>query len=147
MSEKSLLWELSESVEAPVSRSFAWAFWTNVRNWSDPPATFALDGPFAEGARGTTLMPGEPPRNWTVGDVSPPEQARIEMPLGGAALGFAWRFEGLGEVRTRITQTVTLWGSAEDRALSEAKEIFRANLPAAMRRIAEAMATAFTASR
>ena len=53
-----IAWELEHSVEADVSPSFAWSFRTDIRNWNDPPATFSLDGPFAAGARGTTLLPG-----------------------------------------------------------------------------------------
>lgn len=146
MTEK-ILWELSESVEAPVSRAFAWSFWADVGNWSDPPATFVLDGPFAEGARGTTLVPGEPPRSWIVRELAPPEQGRIEMPLGTATLGFHWRFEALEESRTRITQIVSLRGAAGEPPLLAARELFAANLPAGMRKMAEAMARAFRASR
>jgi len=47
--------QLQYSVEAEVSPAFAWQFRTNVANWSDPPARFALDGPFEVGSCGTTL--------------------------------------------------------------------------------------------
>ena len=46
------------SVEAHVSAAFAWSFWTDIRNWDDPPARFMLDGPFADGSRGTTRIAG-----------------------------------------------------------------------------------------
>jgi len=50
--------QLEYSVEADVSPEFAWKFRTDVATWNDPPATFALEGPFETGARGTTILPG-----------------------------------------------------------------------------------------
>jgi len=32
------LWHCEYSVESDVSPEFAWSYWTDVRNWSDPPA-------------------------------------------------------------------------------------------------------------
>jgi hypothetical protein len=136
-------WELSESVEAGVSRPFAWSFWTNVANWSDPPASFVLEGPFAPGVRGTTLAPGEPPRHWFLREVRPPEHALIEMPLERATVRFAWRFEALEACRTRITQTVELSAAEADPSLSGARELFQSTLPAGMRRVAAAVDAAF----
>jgi len=145
--EAKILWQLSQSVEAAVSRSFAWSFWTDIGNWSDPPARFLLEGPFAEGARGTTRLPGEPARVWFVREVAAPEGALIEMPLEAATVVFRWRFEALAESRTRMTQTVALRGSTGDPGLLAAVEIFRANLPVGMRKLAEAMASAFARQR
>ena len=42
-------WECQQSVDADVPVSFAWQHMTTVSNWSDPPAEFTLDGPFATG--------------------------------------------------------------------------------------------------
>jgi len=52
---------IEHSIEADVSPSFAWKFRTDIATWHDPPATFLLDGPFAEGSSGKTLMPGQEP--------------------------------------------------------------------------------------
>jgi len=60
---------LDHSIEADVSLAFAWKFRTDIATWNDPPATFLLDGPFAEGSRGTTLMPGQDPLPWWIRDV------------------------------------------------------------------------------
>ena|SRR5258708_880739 len=72
--------EIEHSVETDASQTVAWRFWANVSNWSDPPAEFELDGPFAVGSRGTTRMPGQPPMHWTIRDVQrptrPPSKAR-----------------------------------------------------------------------
>ena len=57
MSEIAL--RLKCSVEADVTPVFAWLFRTDVSNWNDPPARFALDGSFEAGSRGTTQLPGQ----------------------------------------------------------------------------------------
>ena len=54
------LWECERSVEVDVPVAFAWAHMTDIRNWNDPPAEFTLDGPFVDGSRGSTQMPGRP---------------------------------------------------------------------------------------
>jgi hypothetical protein len=90
MADASLV--LEHSVEADVSAAFAWKFRTDVTTWSDPPATFLLDGSFVEGARGTTLMPGREPMAWWIRDVRPGRSFAIEMPLDGATLRFEWYF-------------------------------------------------------
>jgi hypothetical protein len=46
---------LEHSIETDVTAAFAWKCRTDIATWNDPPATFLLDGPFAEGAQGTTL--------------------------------------------------------------------------------------------
>ena len=48
------VWTCEQSVDADVAVPFAWQFMTDVGNWSDPPAEFVLEGPFAPGTRGTT---------------------------------------------------------------------------------------------
>ena len=62
MSEIAL--QLEYSVEADVGPAFAWQFRTDLANWNDPPAQFALDAPFEAGSRGTTLLPGQETLHW-----------------------------------------------------------------------------------
>jgi len=71
-------WECQRSVDVAVPVSFAWAYMTDIRNWNDPPAEFALEGPFVEGTRGTTQMPGRPLASWTIRDVEPGRGYTIE---------------------------------------------------------------------
>jgi hypothetical protein len=133
---------LSHSVEVQVSRAFAWQYRTDVSKWNDPPAVFTLDGPFEAGSRGTTLIPGQAPMQWRVGEVRPGEQFAIEMPLDGAMLAFEWRFEELSAQRTRMTQSIVLSG---DRAAAYAPQVeagFGATLADGMRRIAAEMEAA-----
>jgi hypothetical protein len=51
-------YRLEHAIDVQVSCTFAWNWRTDIRNWDDPPAEFRLDGPFAEGTWGTTLLPG-----------------------------------------------------------------------------------------
>jgi hypothetical protein len=135
-------WEMTHSVETNASPAFAWNYWTDVANWDDPPAKFALDGPFASGSRGTTRLPEQEPLNWFIREVTPPNAATIEMQLVGATLSFEWRFEGLADGRTRLTQRVVLKGEKAEMYLSQVKATFTANLPDGMNRLATLMANA-----
>ena len=138
----SVPWEIIHSVETNASPAFAWHYWTNIANWNDPPAEFELDGPFATGSRGATQLPGQEPLHWFIRDVTPPNAATIEMSLDGATLLFEWRFVGLADGRTRLTQRITLKGEKADMYLSPVKAAFTANLPDGMNKLAAAMANA-----
>jgi len=130
---------LEHTVEADVSAAFAWGFWTNVKNWDDPPAQFALEGPFAEGARGTTALPGQPLLTWHVRDVRPPRSAAIEMAFDGATLRFEWRFDPVAGDRSRMTQRVVLSGENAAAYADHVRSSFEPNMPAGMTRLAAMM--------
>src|SRR5215475_8561305 len=100
MSEIAL--RLKCSVEADVSPAFAWQFRTDVSRWNDPPATFALEGAFEAGARGTTHMPGQPPLHWRIRDVNTGKSFTMELPLERAILAFEWEFDELPGNRTKL---------------------------------------------
>jgi hypothetical protein len=70
--------QLEHSVEADVSPSFAWNWRTDVKNWDDPPARFQLDGPFARGSSGTTVLPGQAPLHWRIRDVQPGRSSSLK---------------------------------------------------------------------
>lgn len=127
------------SLEAEVSRTFAWSYWTDIRNWSDPPATFTLEGPFATGSQGITSIPGEDPRPWVIGPMEPGKSLTIEMTLDRAVFSFEWRFDEISPNRTRLTQRIAVTGENAD-AYREALSMFETNLPAGMRKVADAMA-------
>jgi hypothetical protein len=137
-----IAWEIGHSVEADVTAAFAWTYWTNVANWDDPPASFKLDGSFAAGSRGTTLMPGAEPRYWRVREVHPMESFTLEMPLDGATLSFEWRFEPLPGARTRLTQHIVLEGEKAAAYVDQIRAGFAPNLAAGMKKIAAVMAQA-----
>ena len=133
-------WECQRSVDADVSIAFAWSYMTNVFNWSDPPAEFSLDGPFVAGARGTTRMPGQPPRDWVIRGVDPGKAYTIETLLERARLLFQWRFEELSDGRTRMTQRIGVYGEHAAAYVDDIRAGFEPNLEPGMRRIAESMA-------
>jgi polyketide cyclase/dehydrase/lipid transport protein len=137
-----IAWELEHSVEADVSPSFAWSFRTDIRNWNDPPAKFSLEGPFAVGARGTTLVPGQEPFHWCISSVQPGRSFLIEMQLDHATLSFLWRFDGLSERRTRVTQRIELSGSNAGAYARQVQAGFGSNLSDGMQRLAAEMVAA-----
>jgi hypothetical protein len=139
-------WEMMHAVETQASAEFAWSYWTDVRNWDDPPAKFELDGAFAEGARGTTRIPAQPPIAWFIRDVTPGAAATIEIPVDGATVSFAWRFAGTGDGRTRITQRVALHGEKAYAYIEPAKAL-TGRLPDGMRKLAAAIGTAAAKAR
>lgn len=134
-------WEFQRSVDANVPIGFAWQYMADVRNWSDPPAEFALDGPFASGSPGTTRMPGLPPNTWTLRDVEPGRGYTIE---GGsffdrALLLVHWRFDALSERSTRLTQRLELCGENAAAYIDGVRAGFEPNLEPGLRRIAALM--------
>jgi hypothetical protein len=147
--ENPLAWACQRSVERDVPVSFAWQYMTDVSNWSDPPAEFALDGPFAAGSRGTTRMPGRPPAAWVIRDLDPGRSYTIEGGsfLDRALMLFHWRFDALSEGRTRLTQRIELRGDNAATYIDDIKAGFEPNLEPGMRRIAENMAQASSESR
>ena len=137
------VWECQRSVEADVPPSFAWSYMTNISNWSDPPAEFSLDGPFAVGSRGTTWMPGQPPTRWVIREIDPGRAYTTEVAaFGGILLLFCWRFEELSGGRTRMTQRIELCGDNAAQYVDQIRAGFEPNLEPGMRRIAESMVRA-----
>ncbi len=134
--------QMEHSVEVEVSQEFAWRFQTDVGNWSDPPASFSLDGPFVAGSRGTTLLPGQEALRWTIRDVHPGKSYALEMQLDGATLMFNWCFDSLSERRTRLTQSIVLSGDNAASYVMQVEAGFGPNLPDGMKRIAAEMTAA-----
>jgi hypothetical protein len=134
--------ELTYSVEADVSSVFAWRFRTDVATWNDPPAKFALDGPFEAGSRGTTLLPDQEPLHWQIREVRVGQSFLLAMQLDRATLTFEWRFEDLSGHRTKLTQHIVLSGDNAGAYAQQVEAGFGPNLPDAMRRVAAEMAAA-----
>jgi hypothetical protein len=133
---------LEHSVEADVSLAFAWQFRTDVANWSDPPATFVLDGPFVDGSRGTTLLPGQEPLRWRIAKVQPEYSFEVEMPLDRAMLRFQWRFDALTDRRTKLTQRIVLSGGNAEAYAQQVQAAFGPTLAAGMDKIASEVVAA-----
>jgi hypothetical protein len=134
-------WETRRSVEANANVEFAWRYWTDVRNWDDPPARFEFAGPFVAGARGLTHLPGQPAIEWFVRDVAAGTAATLEIPAEGATLFFQWRFEPAGEGRTLLTQRIVLRGEKAGNYLDYAR-VLEENIPISMKKMACAMEAA-----
>ena len=133
---------LEHSIEADVSPAFAWKFRTDIATWADPPAIFLLDGPFAEGSRGTTLMPGQEPLAWWIRDVQTGRSFAIEMPLDRATLRFEWHLGAVSDRRTKLTHRVILSGSNAAAYRQQVETGFGATLASGMEKIVASMATA-----
>src|SRR5262245_49843919 len=129
-------WQLEHSVETDASCSFVWSYLTDVKNWSDPPAEFSLDGPFATGSLGTTLMPGQEPVQWRIRDVQPGQSYTLETGLDGTTLSFTWCFEAASDHRTRLTQRIVLTGNNAAAYAQQVAASFGVNLRGGMRKIA-----------
>lgn len=127
----------AHTVEVAVETAFAWAFWTNVSNWDDPPASFTLHGPFAAGTTGTTVLPGAEPLAWTIRDAHE-RSATIEMTLDDALIRFAWTFATVGPAHTAITQRITLSGYNRAAYVAAARAGL-SSIDAGMARLAEGM--------
>lgn len=133
------VWICERSVDVDVPAAFAWRYMTDVRNWSDPPAEFELDGPFASGARGTTRMPDRPPMSWTIAEVDRGSGYTIVGLLENASMSVRWRFEPVSDGKTRLTQRLELSGENAPAHVEAIRAAFEPNLEPGMRRIANLM--------
>jgi hypothetical protein len=136
---KNIACQLEHSIEAEVSPSFAWNWRTDIRTWDDPPARFQLDGPFANGSWGTTLMPGGESLRWQIRDVQPGASFIIELPLDGAVMSCEWLFDAVSDHRTRLTQRIVLWGVNAQAYVNQVQAGFGPTLADGMKRIAHAL--------
>jgi hypothetical protein len=134
-------WLIEHSETTRASPAFVWRFQTDVGNWSDPPATFRIDGPFARGTRGVTLLPGREPVPWRIDEVETGRSYTIALDLEGAVLVCHWRFEPAPE-GTRLTQRIGLRGPEAPRHAEGVRSGFGPNIEPGMKRIAALLAEA-----
>jgi polyketide cyclase/dehydrase/lipid transport protein len=134
-------WQCQCAIPVDVPVSFAWAYMTVIHNWHDPPAEFTLEGPFIEGARGQTRMPGQPPVQWTIRGVEPGHAYTIasSSSFDRAELLAHWRFDPLTERTARLTQRMELRGENAGAYVDGIRSAFEPNLEPGMRRIAQSM--------
>lgn len=134
------VWACERSVDVDVPVTFAWQYMADIANWNDPPAEFTLHGPFAAGTRGTTRMPGQPDRDWTIQDVTPGRAYTLHGSLAEHAFVlFHWHFDPLSHHRTRLTQRLELYGEHAAAYISDIQSAFEPNLEPGMHRIASLM--------
>jgi hypothetical protein len=75
-------WTFEHTVECPVSKEFAWNFWTNVSNWTldADVSSVQLQGPFALGVKGITQTKSAGRIEWLVAELQP-GRAVLEFPV------------------------------------------------------------------
>jgi hypothetical protein len=136
------MWTFEHSVECKVERAFAWQFWTDISNWPllDPSVESAvLEGPFQSGAKVSTKARGGEPIHGRLENVQDGRGATVVIPVPGAALRCAWKFEDFGIRKTRITQKASIEGErALDYVPTAAPELEK-GIPAGMQKLAEYM--------
>jgi hypothetical protein len=129
-------WLLEHSEATAANPGFVWKYMTDVANWSDPPASFSLDGPFEAGAHGMTVLPDRQPYRWTIEEVQPGSSYTIGSELDEAMLLCHWRFDPLPEGGTRLTQRIGIAGRAAARHAEAVRSGFEPTLSVGMKRIA-----------
>lgn len=147
MPTKDVEWLLEHAEVTGASRAFVWTYWTDVTHWDDPPASFALEGPFDSGSRGTTALPGREPLQWVLRDVREGESYRIVSELEEARLVCEWSFESLPEGGTKLRQRVGVTGPGAARQAEAVRQGFGPTLAEGMQRIARLLADAEDAAR
>ena len=127
-------YSFEHSIECPVSKEFAWRYWTEVSNWAfdGDIESIVLHGPFVAGTYGTTLSRSSGRIEWVLRDVRAGQSAVIEIPVPGGGALFKWVFEDIDEA-TRITQRLRIDGE-NARGLGE---ILQSGVPAGMQKLCE----------
>jgi hypothetical protein len=139
------MWSFEHSVQTPVSRAFAWQFWTNVANWPvvDPSVeSVQLNGPFAAGTSGTTKPRGLDLVEWHIREVQDGHRAVIEIPAPGVVFKCVWLFADAPNGGTRITQQASLEGELTADFEQTFGPQLENGMPQAMGRLIEEMARA-----
>lgn len=135
-------WEFEHTVECSASRSFVWAFWTDVSNWEriedDAVEWIRLEGPFEAGTRGVTKLPGQEPRSWVISRVAVQESAKIDMPVDDAVFVNQMTLESIDDGHTRIRQRLALEGEVPTE-LVEGMRTFESTAPEGLAKLASAI--------
>lgn len=142
------MWQFEHTIECPVSRAFAWQFWSDVNNWPvvDPGVeAVEINGPFAAGAIITTKPVGMPPVVGHLVEVEEAERACIEVPAPGAVARFLWLFADIGG-GTRVRQQVSITGEQADHYAQTMGPGLASGIPAGMEKLVAAMKAAYASA-
>lgn len=147
MVQKEPVWAFEHSVDCEVTVEFAWAFWTNVNNWTlDPDVeSVGTDGPFAAGTRGFTNSKSSGRIEWRIAEIDR-RRAVLEFPLAGAVGRCVWTFEDTAG-GTRITQRWILQGERAAVYTSVVGPALEAGIPAGMKKLCRTMEDAAQLNR
>ena len=106
-------WEFKQSFFTSISRSLAWAFWSDMQNHAEmEQVKIELDGPFQTGTKGRTITSNSR-QEWELNDVVQEKRFVITGRESGFELSFAWEFEDEG-TGTRMTQTISANGPDDE---------------------------------
>ena len=101
-------WEFKQSFFTSISRSVAWAFWSDMQNHAEmEQVKIELDGPFQTGTKGRTITSNWR-QEWELNDVVQEKRFVITGRESGFELSFAWIRAGLSLSRIRLVRTETL---------------------------------------
>lgn len=139
-------WLLEHAEPTSADRAFVWRYLSDVGNWSDPPASFALHGPFESGTRGETHLPDREPVTWVLRAVRPGFGYTIESELEGVVLICEWSFSAETGGGTILRQRIGVDGPLADVQAAGIREAFGASLGDGMKRIAGILDSAHDAS-
>jgi hypothetical protein len=136
-------WTFEHSVICPVTKEFAWNFWTTVSNWrlDSDVESVELNGPFETGSRGATNTRSSGRIEWRLSGVVHGEAAVVEIALPGATGQFRWTFEDVAAA-TRITQRVSIAGEQATSLVAAIAPGLESGIPAGMQRLSEALVQA-----
>jgi len=127
-----MAYSFEHSVDCAVPRDFAWAFWTDPRNWAIDAdvESYEIEGPFAAGTAGHTVSKRSGRTEWRIAEVEA-WRAVIEFPLEDAVARFTWTFAENG-AGVRMTQRFTLEGVKAAGYAAAFGPAMEANIPAGM---------------
>ena len=134
-------WTFEHSVMVRATRAAAWAYWSDVANWSvvDPAVEWArLDGPFEAGRRGQTKPVGRPATDWTLVAVEAGRRAVIEIAAPGAVVRFTWTLDDGEAGGARLTQRLESGGDASGPYVG-AMQGLADNIPLGMQKLVAAI--------
>ena len=133
------VWAFEHSVQCDAPVEFAWAFWTDVRNWGiDADVdSIEIDGPFAAGTSGRTYSKSSGRLEWRIVEAGS-GRGVIEFPVPGAAGRFYWTFEESGD-GTRMRQRCTLTGERAAEYVPAIGPALEAGIPAGMQKLGESI--------
>ncbi|MEX0287993.1 MAG: hypothetical protein AB3N14_02695 [Flavobacteriaceae bacterium] len=139
------IWQFEHTVACNTDKSFAWAFWTDVRNWErlegNAVEWIRLNGPFEKGTSGETKSQGQEPHSWRITALEPEQSATIDITLDGAVFSNIILMDTIAPKSTKITQRLSLSG---DKAASfvNGMKMFETTAPQGLKKLAEAIEAA-----
>jgi Polyketide cyclase / dehydrase and lipid transport len=141
------LWLLEHQEHTTAGRAFVWEYLSDVANWDDPPARFALDGPFRAGAAGTTTFPDAGEVHWVLRNVRSGHGYTVESAVDRAHLLCVWELHDADDGGTRLVQRIGLTGQDAVEHAARVRSAFEPGLASGMRRLAERLAGAERSTR